>query len=177
MDKKEYKLCQSINLGSFPGICSLSIGYTYDELIDQYKEWGSTGWAEAISMDKELIDDSTWIAMVRIVERPGEKDTHYYFIIIKEWFDFSDNAYTYLAHEVHHVVTFALGDALNLAREYEAAAYTHTHVMRQILEAIRTVEEEGLKKEKSDSRAERPWPPIHVLYPNYNRVSKNSYMY
>jgi urease accessory protein UreF len=155
MDIKEYKLCQSVNLGSFPGICSLAIGYTYDELIAQYKEWDATGWMEAISKDKELIDGSTWIAMVRVVERPGEKDTYYYFIIIKEWFDFSDNAYTYLAHEVHHVVTFALGDALNLAREYEAAAYTHTHVMKQILEAIRTVEEEAKKRECASSEPDR----------------------
>jgi len=134
--KKEVQVMKILDFGVFPGKLMFSHGFSYDEIMDQLIEQKCDGWAEAISKDKELFDNSQYTASYRIVEKKGEH-FHFYFIILQKQFQFTDYDYCVLAHEVLHICQFFLPDILDRNREIEAEAYLHTHLMKQCLSAIR----------------------------------------
>ena len=77
-------------------------------------------------MHREMIDTKT--------ERHA-KDLYY--IIFTEPFIFTDYSYSILAHEVLHCTQFLLEPILDIKKEYEAFAYTHTFIMDKCMELIR----------------------------------------
>lgn len=130
MTKLSPRITTSLDFGIFPGWCSFSCGFTYGELVKTLK---SDGWADAIKYDRKLIEESEWLACSR--EHGGRT---YYYIILRDRFDFSDLSYCKLAHEILHIVAFHLPNILDRNREFEAEAYLHTHLMKQCLSALRT---------------------------------------
>jgi len=134
MAKKKIKIIRTINTGIFDALILLSVNFNYDELTKKIgKEW-----TEPIANDKELINSGSWLALSRIMEetKTGKK-FHYFYIIIPEMFDFSDKHMVSLAHEVLHICQFFMKDILDMEREYECVAYTHTHIMKQCLKELR----------------------------------------
>lgn len=132
---KKISLIDWLNLGMFDGTILLSVGYTHADLCAYLKKIKAEGWLNAIK-DTEITKEN-WYALRRVVEniKTGEK-TNYLFIIIPR-FEFLDNDFVLLAHEVLHIVAFYLPDLMDRNREYECEAYLHTHIMRQALNKIR----------------------------------------
>lgn len=136
MKKKEIvKIIRYLDTGIFPATILFSVGFKYDELMPLIKKGG---WAEGIKADKNLIDSGEYFALGRYLEsiKTG-KQCQYYYIIITEQFRFTDYNMCRVAHEVLHICQFFMKDILDMEREFESVAYTHTHIMTQCLKELR----------------------------------------
>lgn len=85
-----------------------------------------------------------YLAMIRTLSAtqydPIESDLYY--IILKEPFNHEPMEYAKLAHEVVHICQFLFDKCCaDPIAEKEAFAYTHTHIMEQILKQINKSEE------------------------------------
>lgn len=137
-DKKGVRLVQYLDAGIFPFTVLLSVGFRYKKLYKHLKKTGAKGWAQAIKNDRELVNQNNYLALWRGVTLPKNGiTTDYSFIIITDFFDFSDEEMVKLAHEVLHICHFALPKILNIEKEFEAYAYLHSHLMRQCLKHLR----------------------------------------
>lgn len=136
--KKSYKYISWLDTGIFPATVMFSCGFEYDEIVRQLKSKNASDWLRGISEDKQLIDSGSWFALKRTLEnsKTGCRKNLYY-IILKHNFDFKDDSYCKLAHEVLHICQFFLPDCLDRNREIEAEAYLHTHIMRGCLKVLR----------------------------------------
>lgn len=136
MKKKPAKIIRYLNTGIFPATVFFSMGFNYDEIIKHTKKLDQ--WGTALRDDQALVDSGSWLGLKRVVEnlKTGESKTHFY-IILPTAFDFSDEDYVKLSHEVLHICQFMLKDFLDRDREFECEAYLHSHLMRQCLEEIR----------------------------------------
>lgn len=121
-----------LNTGIFRPIILFSCGYDFDEIIDVLKKTGAEEWIGGIKDERNFIQKGHAYAMQREVD-----GIFYYYIIIRDSFDFEDESYCTLAHEVLHIVQFVLLDILDRDREFECEAYLHTHIMSQCLQQIR----------------------------------------
>ena len=131
----ERKIITYLNFGSFPGVIQFSSGFTYDEIMDTLKgKKHSKYWREALKTEKEFIDSGKYFAIKREID-----GFQYFFLILTDQFDFSDEHMIILAHEVLHLLQFNLPKLLNRDEETEAEAYTHSHIMRQCLNALRGI--------------------------------------
>lgn len=139
------KMNRYLNAGIFPFTVMLVVGYNYDELCEALDRTNAFGWKEAIKEDKDRINSTAYQTMARYVSKDDEPAVEYFFIYLKNQFRFTDWDMCMLAHEVLHVCQFAMKDILNMEREYEAVAYTHTHLMTQCLKELR--EAYGYNKE------------------------------
>lgn len=140
MRKKSDKILRWINCGIWPTSFMLSVGFTYDEIIKHCKRLKALGWHEALAESKDVINSNKHFGCALKQEVHNNKTnttTAYYYIILRQPFDFSDWSMAALAHEVLHLCQFMLKDILDMEREYEAVAYTHTYFMEQILKALR----------------------------------------
>lgn len=136
--KKSKRVLTWIDTGIFPATVLFTCGYKYDEIVKTLKKEDAQDWVEGISGCKELIDDGHWFGLKRTFTNIETKEVQYFFyIILINKFDFSDDHYCKLAHECLHICQFLLPEILDRDREIEAEAYLHTHLMRQCLEAIR----------------------------------------
>lgn len=145
---KQLKVIDFLNFGIFPGIVLFSCGNSYEEIIStinkEYKSrrWHQEGgynlWSKGIESEKDFINAGSCFALKRELtnSKEGLEKTLYYIIITKQ-FEFTDYDMCSLAHEVLHICQFHLPDILNRDREYEAEAYTHTHLMGQCLKILR----------------------------------------
>lgn len=148
MKNKKLKVIDFLNFGIFPGIVLFSCGNSYEELIStidkEYKakrwkqEQGYNLWSLGLKNEKSFIESGCYFALKRELEneKEGLEKTLYY-IIITEQFEFTDYQMCKLAHEILHICQFHLPPILNRDREYEAEAYTHTHLMSQCLKILR----------------------------------------
>lgn len=143
--KKHIRLIKFFRMGSFPPMLMVSFGFSYDEIIAHLKKCKAKEWIKGIYGEKEFIDKSKYCGLHReIVETKTERPVkNLYYLIFTEEFLFTDYSYSILAHEVLHVVQFALDPILDIRKELEAFAYTHTYVMDMCLKSIR-----GTKKSK-----------------------------
>lgn len=148
MKNKNIKIIDFIQFGIFPGTILLSVGNSYDELIEtinkEYKsgrwkkDFGEPLWSLGISEDKEFIDKGYCFALKReLFNKSKNLDKTLFYIILKDQFDFSDQSMCTLAHEVLHICQFYLPDVLDRNKEHEAEAYLHSHIMREALRIIR----------------------------------------
>lgn len=121
-----------INYGSFPGVSYFSCGFTYNELMKMFKKQKLSHYIAALESVKYLFDEDHTEAFVA-QRKVGEcgNDVFVEFIILKEKFDFSDTHHATLSHEIIHAVTNTLSDVLDIVKENEAFAYTHSHVLSQ----------------------------------------------
>lgn len=121
-----------IDFGIFPGTISFACGMTIEEIKAEYKKQGCDNWTLAIkgiTLDKHCAG----IACQRV-----SKGIHYYFLILPKPFHFTDDEMVTLAHECLHLVQFRLNGILDRDREFECEAYLHSHLMTQILKALRS---------------------------------------
>lgn len=138
MRKKATKCVMSIlNFGSFPGKILFTAGYTFDEICKELKKQKCAEWLQCFETTKYLLDGrSRGFGSERTLEING-KTYYYHFLCLRDIFDFSDQSHATLAHEVIHVCSYHLSDLLDLVKENEAFAYTHTHIMEQCYELLR----------------------------------------
>jgi len=127
-----------LNMGIFPGIVCFCYQLEYEQIIKKLKDTKRPSWALALSEDKDLVDNSPYLAMKRMVEykKTGEKSI-YFFLVLKKRFRFNDWDHVMLAHEILHMCQFHLPDVLDRDDEIEAEAYLHSHLMTQCLKQIR----------------------------------------
>lgn len=135
---KQYHGLRWLDFGIFYGGILFCHGLTYEEILSDLTKVKVKNWKEALEYSNKCKAISDWCAFKTSFKPDGEsEEKHFYFIIIKNQFDFSDDHYTKLAHEVLHICQFSLPDYLDRDREYECEAYTHTHIMMQCLKSIR----------------------------------------
>lgn len=129
--KKKLATVASLSHGQFFGHTLLAINATPKDILtncDQPKEW-----REALKHIPEYLFENSWgVACKREV-----KGVTYTFLFLHKGFDFSDNDYVRLAHEITHLCQFILPDFLDRNREIECEAYFHSYLMTQVLEVIR----------------------------------------
>lgn len=129
-----------LNNGCYPGYVMFSCGFNYAEIVTLLKRKKAHDWLLPISQksDKELIESGSYFALLRTTVNPktGEK-VRYLYIILTKCFEFTDQEYCTLAHEVLHITNFFLREILDRDNEMEAEAYYHTHIMEQCLEVLR----------------------------------------
>ena len=110
----------------------LVVGSHTKKLKKKCKENKAKDWFKAIKEDEQLLETSKYLCMRRVYNKKN-----YFYIILKEKFDFSDESFCILAHEVLHAVQFILDGILDRDREFESEAYLHSHIMKQCLETLR----------------------------------------
>jgi hypothetical protein len=148
MSKKKVRLIHWFQAGSFPPTIMFSVGYSHIQIIRYLKKVKAKEWLCGIKDEGKLIDDAKYITLYREIvntktERPIRK---LYYIIFTESFLFTDYSYSILAHEVLHCTQFLLRPILDIDKEYEAFAYTHTFIMDKCMDLIRGVKKKNKKK-------------------------------
>jgi hypothetical protein len=135
---KQFKGLTWLNFGIFYGGIVFCHGLSNEEILADLTKVKATEWKDAFNYANKSKEFSNWCASTTTCTIKG-KEKVFSFIVIKEQFDFSDEHYAKLAHEVLHICQFTLPDYLNRDREYECEAYLHTHIMTQCLKAIRGI--------------------------------------
>jgi hypothetical protein len=137
--QKKVKLIRFFKAGSFPPMIMFSVGFSHEQIMKHLKKMKADEWIIGIKNDKKLIDDSKYITCYReIIDTKTERLTKkLYYLIFTEPFMFTDNSYSILAHEVLHCTQFLLESILDIRKEYESFAYTHTFIMDKCIELIR----------------------------------------
>lgn len=131
------KVLSTLNYGSFPGKIMFSAGYTFDEVCSELKKQKCTGWLLAFKECKYLTGSGVaGFSSKRVISIKG-KEFEYNFIFLRDVFNFSDRSHAVLSHEVIHSCTHHLKDMLDIVKENEAFAYTHTHILTQCYDVIR----------------------------------------
>lgn len=131
------QIISTLNFGSFPGKIMFSTGYTHEEVLKELKIQKCTGWLLAWKETKYLFSEHCGgFASKRTVEIKGEK-YDFNFLHITEPFNFSDRHHSILAHEAIHLCTFHLSTMIDIVKENEAFAYTHTHILNQCYKVLR----------------------------------------
>lgn len=136
--KASNKIIRYLDTGIFPCTVLFSVGFTYDEIIKHLNKTKATEWALGLSEDKKLVDSGNNFALKRTIEnnKTGKSVTMFYIILINQ-FKFTDYEMCKLAHEVLHICQFMLPEMLDMEREYESVAYTHTYLMQSCLKQLR----------------------------------------
>lgn len=124
--------------GIWPATIMFAYRFGYDDLMAHLKKVKAMQWHTGLMKDKELIDNGNHFGLVRYIENEQtKKEIQLFYIIIKPEFTFSDWDFCMLAHEVLHICQFLLRDILDVEREFEAFAYTHTFLMERCLKSLR----------------------------------------
>ncbi len=137
--KTANKVIVWLDAGIFPATICFCSGFSYDEIMADFKKKKADQWTLGLSKDKELIDSGNYFALKRSIESSkSAKEVSLFYIIITDRFRFSDHEICKLAHEVLHICQFMLKDILDMERECEAVAYTHTYIMENCLKELRS---------------------------------------
>lgn len=132
------KVLETLNFGSFPGKIMFSAGFTFDEVCEELKKQRCTNWLIAFKACKHLTGkDVAGFSAKQFVEIKG-KEYDFCFVFLRDVFDFSDRHHAVLSHEVIHICTHHLSPMLDIVKENEAFAYTHTHILTQCYNAVRS---------------------------------------
>lgn len=138
--KKSGKVIKWIGFGSFPGDIMFCVGMSYDEIIKYLVKGKWLKWKQAFEATKDIFDNQkTWgYAAKRVLENTKtKKEADYFFLIVRNPFEFDDFDYTALAHEILHLCSFQLPNCFDVLKENEAFCYTHTCIMETTLEIMR----------------------------------------
>lgn len=132
------KVISTLNFGSFPGKIMFSSGFTYDEVCKELKKQKCPEWLAAFEQCKYLTGEGVaGFSSKRYLMIKG-KEYEYCFVFLRDEFNFSDRHHAVLSHEVIHICTHHLSPMLDIVKENEAFAYTHTHILTQCYNAIRS---------------------------------------
>ncbi len=139
--KKQYKIIHWLSTGIWRSSgLSFCQGFTYDEIVAQFKKDKAFDWIEAIKDEKDLIDGADALAIVRTLpgKRKGDAPSDFYYIILKEPFAHTDHDHIVLAHEVIHICQYIFNRFhVDIGTELESFAYTHSYIMQQIIDILR----------------------------------------
>lgn len=144
-EKREVSIMHHCDSGIWPcaGIIFIQ-GFSYQEIIENFNNDNCKNWSEGIKDDKALIDSAKYLAMRRTIygDKEDPRPTDLYYIILQDPFNHEPIEYAKLAHEVIHICQFIF-EVCNAhpIEEKEAFAYTHTHIMEQILKQVTKSEE------------------------------------
>lgn len=135
------KIIDWLNFGTYPGSILFVVGYEFDDVLNYLKKRKVPDyWSVAFKDTADLYNNKgSWgYAVKRIIENFKLKNEQTcYILFIRRQFDFSDWAYTALAHECLHLASYFLRDFLDITKEDEAFAYTHTYLMENCLKKLR----------------------------------------
>jgi hypothetical protein len=139
--KKSNRHINWLNCGIFPATVMLTVGYSWDEIILHLKKKKIDEWINPIASDRDSFQGVFMMAKAVTMEHSKTKNVRYfYYLYMRDCFDFSDDQMCALAHEIVHLCQFFLPTALDRNKEIEAEAYLHTHLMRQCLKILRTTD-------------------------------------
>jgi DNA-binding cell septation regulator SpoVG len=134
--KKKIRVIDWLNLGMFQGALLFTCGYDKKEICDYLKKIGANDWLEA--MNDITIDVDHWYSLKRTVENLKTGEVKRFLFIIIPRYEFLDDDFVKLAHEIIHTCQFYLpGMNVERDREIECEAYFHTHLMRQCIQKLR----------------------------------------
>lgn len=132
---RKTKVITTLNFGCFPGYLLFTAGYSVEAVRKHLKKQKSDpGWYRAIAQDE--FNDNLGYAFRRSVVSKTGKSTDYFYVILKEPFDWEPESYIMLAHEFVHILQFYCPLIMNRDNEIEAEAYLHTHLMRQAIDRM-----------------------------------------
>jgi hypothetical protein len=142
MAKNPNKVLTWLDNGIYPGYVLFSVNHNYKEITTKLKKLKNKGWYKAFKetgyLNREsVIKPKAHASRVALYNTKLQQDQHYFFIIFPEKFEFEDEDYVCLAHEILHICQFFLQHILDRDVEYEGEAYYHSHLMHQCLEALR----------------------------------------
>lgn len=127
----------TLNFGSFPGKVLFTAGYTFEEVCTELKKQKCADWLIAFKECKYLTGSGVaGFSSKRYVDIK-KKEYEYCFVFLRDEFDFSDRHHAVLSHELIHICTHHLSSMLDIVKENEAFAYTHTHLLTQIYTVLR----------------------------------------
>lgn len=138
--KADIKIIDWMNFGSFPGFFMFTMGFNYDQIHNRLSKMkDAKEWLVAFESAEDLFRSKAWgsASQRTVVNTRTNDEKKFHFLHIRSNFDFSDFDMIALAHEAVHLCSFYLSDLMDPIKENEAFAYTHSHVMRQILQCIR----------------------------------------
>lgn len=131
------KVLGTMNFGSFPGKLMFSAGYTFEEVCVELKKQKAKEWLLAFKDCENLTgSDVAGFSAKKYISING-KEYEYNFVFLRDVFNFSDRHHAVLSHEIIHICTHHLSQMLDIAKENEAFAYTHTHILTQCYKMIR----------------------------------------
>gem|GEM_PF-4654130 len=133
----DMQVMETLNFGSFPGKIMFTSGYSFKEICRELRKQKCLDWLECFKQTEYLFEPTcAGFASTRTLEVDGEEYT-FNFVCLRDEFDFSDDHHATLSHEIIHICTHQLKDLLNIVKENEAFAYTHTHILKQCYTALR----------------------------------------
>ncbi len=131
------KIISTLNFGSFPGKIMFSCGFTFDEVCVELKLQKCKEWLLAFKQCKRLCGSGVAGFSSKNTLEINGKEYEYCFLFIRDEFKFSDRDHAVLAHETIHICTHHLSSMLDIVKENEAFAYTHTHILTQCYKVLR----------------------------------------
>lgn len=135
---KELQVIRWFNFGSFPGYWVYIQNFSHKEIMRHLKKVKAEEWRVALD-EPGLFGIGPCRAGRRDVRLPGRSLKNLFFIIMPDGVDPTDpEDMIRLAHECVHICQFYLPEVLDRNKEYEAEAYLHTHLMKQIVEHLNT---------------------------------------
>lgn len=112
-------------------------GYSFKDICKELRKQKCKEWLECFKQLEYLFEPScAGFASTRTLKIDGKECT-YHFVCLRDEFDFSDKHHATLSHEVIHIITYNLSDMLDIVKENEAFAYTHTHILNQCYAVLR----------------------------------------
>lgn len=151
---KSQKILVWLNNGCYPGHTMFSCGYTPDELINKLKRGNEDAyvWKVAVEERKEMLERVVWCAYSsEVYISKSSSPIHVTGIFLKNRFEFKDDDFVKLSHEITHICQFFLPEFLDRDKEHEAEAYFHSHLMTQCLERLRIKPKPKLKPKTNES--------------------------
>ena len=134
--KPDLKVVAWLNTGIFFPVILFVKDHDHASTCKVLEKRKAFAWLEGMkAIDPAYWNSGNWHGNSRHIKYKGQ-EKELYFIHITG-FDYSDYHYTKLAHEVLHVTSWCLNEVLDITKEHEAFAYTHTHVYTQCLNYIR----------------------------------------
>lgn len=124
-----------LNFGSFPGKVLFTVGFTYDEICKALKRQEQTGWLAEFETTKHNFDTEHCVGFC--ARRLGKDKCQYYFLHLRDNFNYTEKHHITLSHELIHLCSYHLPDYLDVLKENEAFAYTHSHLMQQCYDVMK----------------------------------------
>jgi hypothetical protein len=138
MSVTKKKVQAFFDVGIWPISICFSSCYSHAELTKILQSIkGAERWAIGLEGDEKFFKGCWGCALANVIETDGESETLHY-ITLNEGFDFRNHYhYCQLAHECLHICQFMLPAFLDVNKEIEAVAYTHTFIMDKCLTILK----------------------------------------
>ena len=125
-----------VNFGIFGGNEILfSCGMPLKNLILHLKTQEDTSWYRGLK-NKKIEEGTDGSAFMSYLKTDNKYNEVRYYIIMEDYWTGELEQYVTLAHEIIHIVQYKLIPRLNRDHERECEAYSHSHIMSQILNKI-----------------------------------------